>query len=366
MDDLPPAGPARPPTIYDVARAADVAPSTVSRAFSRPGRVNFETAERIRQVAARPGYRTNPLARALPTGRTSMIALVISDVTNPFYNGIIRGAQSAAAEAGYTMLLADAQESGALEREALERAVSTVEVVVLATSRMSDSAIRMTAKQRPVVVLNRAVTDVPCVITDNPRGMRRAVEHLAGLGHRRITYVAGPEASWADGMRWRSLREAAVELEVHGRRIGPFPPTVAGGAEAAAELAEHPTSAVVAYNDLVAIGLIRELTAVGARVPRDVSVIGFDNIFAAELVTPPLTTVAAPLRATGVTAVRNLLAIVRGARPHAQEPVSLPCRLVVRASTAQRRRNRTSPAWGTTSVPGSAAKASGSTEAGSR
>ncbi len=114
------------------------------------------------------------------------------------------------------MLLADAQESGALEREALERAVSTVEVVVLATSRMSDSAIRMTAKQRPVVVLNRAVTDVPCVITDNPRGMRRAVEHLAGLGHRRITYVAGPEASWADGMRWRSLREAAVELEVHG------------------------------------------------------------------------------------------------------------------------------------------------------
>ncbi len=366
MADPTPGGRERLPTIYDVARAAGVASSTVSRAFSRPGRVNFETAERIRQVAAELGYRTNPLARALPTGRTSMIALVISDVTNPFYNEIIRGAQSAAAEAGYTMLLADAQESGLVEREALERAVSTVEGVVLATSRMSDSSIRMTAKQRPVIVLNRAVTDVPSVITDNPRGARRAMEHLAELGHQRITYVAGPEASWADGMRWRSVREAAMELELHTRRLGPYPPTVAGGARAAADLAAQPTSAVVAYNDLLAIGMIRALAGMGARVPGDVSVVGFDNIFAAELVTPPLTTVAAPLRAMGRTAVGNLLAIVGGARPRSPEPVVLPCRLVVRDSTGQRRRKRTSPAWGTTSVSGSAAKASRSTDAGSR
>jgi LacI family transcriptional regulator len=224
----------------------------------------------------------------------------------------------------------------------------------------------MTAKQRPVIVLNRAIADVPCVVTDNPRGMRRAVEHLAELGHQRITYIAGPEASWADGMRWRSLREATVELELHARRIGPFAPTVAGGAQAAAELAKRPTSAAIAYNDLLAIGLIRALTSMGARIPRDVSVVGFDNIFAAELVTPALTTVAAPLAAMGLTAVRNLLAIVRGARPHAQEPVSLPCQLVVRQSTAHRRRNRTSPAWGTSSVSGSAPRTSRSTEAGSR
>lgn len=338
MDDSAPSGPARLPTIYDVARAAGVAPSTVSRAFSRPGRVNFETAERIRQVATRLGYRTNPLARALPTGRTSMIALVIADVTNPFYNEIIRGAQSAAAQAGYTMLLADAQESSALERELLERAVSMVEGLVLATSRMPDAAIRMLAKQRPVIVLNRSVADVPSVITDNARGMRLAVEHLAELGHERITYVAGPEASWADGMRWRSLREAAVDLDLHTRRIGPYPPTVAGGAQAAGDLARHPTSAVIAYNDLLAVGLIRALVAQGARIPQELSVIGFDNIFAAELVTPALTTVAAPLHTMGVTAVRNLLAIVGGARPHAGAPVGLPCRLLVRASTAEPRR----------------------------
>jgi len=358
--------PGRPPTIYDVAAAAGVASSTVSRAFARPGRVNFETAERIRRVAAELGYRANPLARALPTGRTSMTALVIADVANPFYNEIIRGAQVAAAEAGYTMLLADAQESSSLEREALERAMATVEGIVLATSRMSDSAIRMTAKQRPVVVLNRAVADVPSVVTDNPGGARRAVQHLAELGHRQITYVAGPEASWADGIRWRSLREAAAEHGLRARRIGPYAPTVAGGAEAMDDLRKQPGTAVVAYNDLVAIGLIRALTAAGVHVPREVSVVGFDNIFAAELVTPALTTVAAPLTALGLTGTRNLLAIIRGARPRSAEPVSLPSQLVVRASTAHRSRKRTSPAWGTTKVSGSAAKTSGSTAAGSR
>src|SRR5215217_6558064 len=103
------------PTIYDVARECGVAPSTVSRAFSRPGRVNAVTAERIRQTAARLGYRTNPIARALPTGRTSMIGLVVPDVTNPVYFEVIRGAEAAAAEASFTMLLADTQEQMRLE-----------------------------------------------------------------------------------------------------------------------------------------------------------------------------------------------------------------------------------------------------------
>ena len=343
------------PTIYDVARAAGVASSTVSRAFSRPGRVNFETAERIRKIAEELGYRANPLARALPTGRTSMIALVISDVTNPFYNEIIRGAQSAAAAAGYTMLLADAQESDRLEREALERALPTVEGIVLAGSRMSDSAIRVIAKQRPLIVLNRVLSDVPSVVTDNPRGMRRAVEHLVGLGHHTITYVAGPEASWADGVRWRSLKESSLlELEMNCRRIGPFRPTVAGGAEAAAEFSRHPTSAVIAYNDQLAIGLIRGLTASGVRVPQDVSVIGFDNIFASELVTPPLTTVAAPLRTEGVTAVTNLLAMTHGAHPRTGEPTVLPVKLVVRSSTGPRVRSTAAPTRGRVSAAGTA------------
>jgi LacI family repressor for deo operon, udp, cdd, tsx, nupC, and nupG len=359
------ATPVPTPTIYDVAKAAGVAPSTVSRAFSRPGRVNSETAEHIRRVAAELGYRTNPMARALATRRTSMLALVVSDVTNPFYFEIIRGAQEAAALVGYTMLLANTEESDRREREALERALPIVDGIVLASSRMSDSAIRQIAKQKPIIVLNRLVANLPSVVTDNPRGVRRAAEHLGGLRHDTITYAAGPEASWADGIRWRSLREASMELDLSVRRIGHFAPTVHGGLQAAEALRAHPTSAVLAYNDLMAIGLVRGLASVGAKVPQDVSIVGFDNIFAADLVTPGLTTVAAPLRAQGETAVRNLLAIIGGARSSGQ-PLVLPVRLVVRGSTAQRSRKRTSPAWGTTKVSGSASKAARSTVAGSR
>jgi DNA-binding LacI/PurR family transcriptional regulator len=322
------------PTIYDVARVAGVAPSTVSRAFSRPDRVNAETAERIRLVAAELGYRTNPLARALPTGRTSMIALASSDITNPYYFEIIRGAQAAAAERGYTTLLADSQESMRREREALDRAIPTVDGIVLASTRMSDSAIRMMAKQRPVIVVNRDITDVPSVVTDHPMSVRQAVDHLEELGHRRITYLAGPEAAWANGMRWRSLRTYAAERDLHVHRLGPYPPTVAGGVRAAMDFAEHRTTAVIAYNDLIAIGFIKRLTATGVQLPDEVSVVGFDNIFTSALVTPGLTTVAPPLRTLGAMAVQNLLAMIGGAQASTGHPLALPTRLYVRESTA--------------------------------
>src|SRR5690554_3413514 len=129
------------PTIYDVARAAGVAPSTVSRTFSRPGRVNAATAERIRAVAAELGYRANPLARALPTRRPRLLAPVVRVVVTPLFVDIIRGAEQAAAKAGHTLLQADRHESARAERETLERVVTLVEGVVLATSHMSDSTI---------------------------------------------------------------------------------------------------------------------------------------------------------------------------------------------------------------------------------
>lgn len=330
----------RPVTIYDVAAAAGVAPSTVSRAFSRPGRVNAETADRVRRIAGLLGYRVAPLNRPEPVGPTSIIALVISDVTNPFYNEIIGGAEAAAAEADYTMLLANTRGSADIERDALERVIPTVDGIILATTVMSDSTIRVITRQRPVLVLNRAVSDVPSIVLDTPFGMRRAAQHLAELGHHTITYAAGPEASWTDGIRWRALREAAADLQLQTRRIGPFDPTVAGGAAAADELDPHRTSAIIAYNDRMAIGLIRRLTALGVRVPDDVSVVGFDNILSAELLTPPLTTVAGPLFIMGTVAVHNLLAIIDGAHPHTGDPAVLPTRLIVRGSTAERSHRR--------------------------
>jgi DNA-binding LacI/PurR family transcriptional regulator len=338
--DRKPARARSTPTIYDVARVAGVAPSTVSRAFSRPDRVNAETAERIRVVAAELGYRTNPLARALPTGRTSMIALASSDITNPYYFEIIRGAQAAAAERGYTTLLADSQESMRREREALDRAIPTVDGIVLASTRMSDSAIRMMAKQRPVIVVNRDITDVPSVVTDHPMSVRQAVDHLEELGHRRITYLAGPEAAWANGMRWRSLRTYTAERDLHVHRLGPYPPTVAGGVRAAMDFAHHRTTAVIAYNDLIAIGFVKRLTAMGVRLPEEVSVVGFDNISTSALVTPGLTTVAPPLRTLGAMAVQNLLAMIGGAHASTGHPLALPTRLYLRESTAPPPRRR--------------------------
>lgn len=363
----------RRPTIYDVAREAGVAASTVSRAYSRPGRVNAETARAIFAAADRIGYRAARITGSLGR-RTGAVQLTVSDITNPFYNEIIKGADEAARAAGYALLLADTSESGPIERAAVERSLELVEGVVLASSRMSDSAIRMIAKQKPLVLLNRQLPEVSCLITDNPRGVRRAAEHLGTLGHDTITYLAGPESSWAEGVRWRALREAGHELGLRVRRIDPGAgPTMVTGYRAAERVLAEGATAVLAYNDQLAVGLMKGVAASGRRVPADVSVIGFDNVLLAEVVEPPLTTVAAPMRMAGRTAVGNVLALAAGA--HADgETLTLPVRLIERASTgppgggqpAGRSRNSISPARGTTRVSGSAANASGSIDAGSR
>jgi LacI family transcriptional regulator len=305
-------------------------------------------------VAEELGYHANPIARALTTTKSHILALMVSDVANPFYSELIRGAQQAASEEGYLVLLADAQESAELERAALERLIPIVDGIVIGSSRMSDSGLRTIAKQIPLVVLNRELTDVPSVVTDNVAGMRAAVEHLHDLGHTSITYVAGPEASWADGARWRALRDAAVAQGVHSHRIGPFPPTFEGGLTCGADLLANLPTAAVCYNDLVAVGVVATLRHAGVRVPYDVSVVGFDDILTSRLVSPPLTTVASPMRYMGGTAVRNLLALTRGAHATAGRAFVMPVKLRVRGSTGQRRRKRTSPALGTTSVSGSA------------
>ncbi|GEL46196.1 LacI family transcriptional regulator [Cellulomonas hominis] len=324
--------PTRAPTIYDVAEAAGVAPSTVSRTFARPGRVNSRTAERIRAAATELGYRTTPVAQAPATSRTGMIAVLVSDLANPIHAELLRGAQVAASAAGYGVLVEDTREDAVTERGIAERIVPLVEGVLLSSSRMSDAAIRGIAKQRPVVVLNRGLTDVACVVADEERGTRRAVEHLGEAGHRDLAYVAGPDASWPNGARWRAFSDACHELSLTGRRIGPFDPTFAGGFEAALALSGARATGVVVFNALMAVGVIRGLQQAGLRVPEDVSVVGFDDVLIGQVVSPALTTVSTPLQAMGATALRNLLALVNGARSHGR-PVVVPARLMPRDSS---------------------------------
>jgi DNA-binding LacI/PurR family transcriptional regulator len=325
------------PTIYDVARAAGVAASTVSRAFARPGRVNAATAARIFTAAEELGYRSGWLSGLVPRSRTGSLALVVTDITNPYYGDIIHGAHEAAGELGYTVLLLHTQEDAQLEREWTGRELQGVEGVLLASSRMSDQAIRMMAKQKPVVVFNRRLPEVPSILVDNAGGVRRAVEHLAGLGHGSITYVAGPESSWTDGARWQGLRAATYELDIRLRRLGPCnSPTLQAGFARTGEIAAQGATAVVAFNDMVAIGVVKGLRSLGLDVPDDVSVVGFDNTLLAEITEPELTTVAAPLHAMGATGVRNLVTMVGGAVP-SREPLLMPVRLVVRGSTGQRK-----------------------------
>ncbi|GMA33394.1 LacI family DNA-binding transcriptional regulator [Litorihabitans aurantiacus] len=326
------------PTIYDVARAAGVAPSTVSRALSRPGRVSTATAEKVHAAALELGYRRASVGPVLTSVPTRMLAMVVADIGNPQFVDVVRGATAAAEAAGYTMLLVDAQESDVREREAASTFLDAVDGLILTSPRLSDSGIRGIAKRRPVIVLNRIVSGLPSVLTDGARGVRRAAEHLGQLGHREITYVAGPEASWADGVRWRGLEEAGLELDMRVRRIGPNAPTVEGGARAARRWAQRPTTAVVAFNDVMAVGFVRGLRALGVAVPGEVSVVGFDNSAIGALTAPSLTSVASPLQLQGSTAVRNLLAIVGGARSSG-EPVLLPVKLVVRDSTARAARS---------------------------
>lgn len=323
------------PTIYDVATEAGVAASTVSRAFSNPGRVNATTARTVFEAAERIGYRSDAI-RGRVGAHTRALALVVNDTSNPFYDEIITGATDAAREAGYVLLILHTREDPDYERTLLEGCIDLVEGIVFASTRLGEVALRNVAKRRPVVLLNRRMPEVSCLVVDNARGVRRAAEHLGTLGHGSIGYLPGPVSSWADGARWRALREAGHELELGVRRVGEHcdKPTIRAGFAAAADVIADDVTAVQTYNDALAIGLLRGLHAQGVRVPHDISVVGFDNIQLSQLVDPMLTTVAAPLRAQGRTGVGNLLALVKGRAKHA-ETLEMPVKLVVRQTTAR-------------------------------
>ncbi|MBC6495703.1 MULTISPECIES: LacI family DNA-binding transcriptional regulator [Microbacterium] len=325
-------------TIYDIAELAGVNPSTVSRALSKPGRISKKTEERIRLAADRLDFQFNPMARALPTGRSHTIGLMVADITNPVIFGIVRGAEHTAAAAGYTLVIAESQESGEAEAEAVSRLLPSVDGLILATTRLADERILRLAERKPVILINRQVDGVVGVLPEVEQGVADLVAHLADLGHRSIAYLSGPETSWISRRRWEAMLDAAERLGLAVVEIGPHMPTIDGGREALRRVQASRATAVIAFNDLMAIGLIQAASAAGILVPDGLSIAGFDDIFGSELIVPALTTVRAQLQLAGERAVGKVLE----ALGDATEPVSddpLATTLVVRGSTGRAARS---------------------------
>lgn len=321
-----------PATIRDVANASGVHMSTVSRTFSAPHLVNPETRSRVLAVAERLGYRPNRAARALITGRTHNLGLIVADIANPFFPPLIKAAEGQARLRDRYIFVADTSEDPFAEEELVRAMAKQVDGVLLCSPRMSNSLIEQLSREVPLVVVNRAIAGLPCVVMDVAQGARGAIEHLVGLGHSRLVLLGGPRGSWTSReirkAAQAAARAAAVELTV----LSPNAPTEEGGHAAAEQVVRDGATAVLAYNDLMAVGLIEGLDALGAAVPADVSVVGIDDIELARRTRPKLTTVATPTSAAGRTAVDMLL-------PHGEDrpataQVSLQTELVVRDSTA--------------------------------
>lgn len=321
-------------TVYDVAREAGVSVATVSRAFGRPDRVNARTREHVLAVASRIGYQPNPVARALASARKDAIGVIVSDIANPHFFGVIRGAGRQAAAAEVSMVLGETEHEPETERILIGRLRGTVDGFVLAASRMTNDDIRDLARSMPVALVDRELAGVPSVIIEHDSGTRQIAEHLASLGHRSIAFLAGPRTSWSGAKRWQSIAAAAEQLELDATRLGPFNPTIAGGAAAADAALVSGATAVIAFNDLLALGVIQRLAERGVRVPDQLSVVGYDNIFGADFSNPPLTTLGGPTGQAGRVAVDLVLRMIREpGRPTANTRLVVPSQLTIRGSS---------------------------------
>lgn len=320
-------------TIRDVARAVGVSISTVSRSLSSPDGVAEETRLRVQDAARTMGYHPNRSARGLITGRTSCIGLVVPDLENPFFASICKGVQARARLMGHAVFIADAEEDAAVEADVIRSLLQQVDGLILCSPRGSDLAVERFAREKPLVLVNRRVGEVPALTFDNGGGVRAAVRHLMALGHRRIAYAGGPSTSWSDGKRAAALRavaERSSDLDVI--ELGNFPPFVAGGVQAADLAIASEASAVMAFNDLMAVGVLDRLRQRGVRVPQDVSVTSFDDIPIAGLTSPALTTVNFPRAQMGRDSVDVLMDVLgRAVDTHPMQEV--PVHLVVRSST---------------------------------
>jgi DNA-binding LacI/PurR family transcriptional regulator len=330
-----------PVSIIDLARIAQVSPSTVSRALQDNPRISPERRAEIQALAERLGYRPSQVARSLVTGRTHTLGVVASDVTDPFVAEVLKGVEAAAREAGYGVLIAMSNRNPAEEIEAAEILLDhQVDGLIVISSRAPERYARFgdEGERVPLVLLNNEQPgpNIYSVRMDNEAGAREAVTYLHALGHRRIGFVAGPEGGRSSRERLSGYRQgiracgldASDELIRHGAGL---PEDGHAALDAFLRLAQPPT-AVLCYNDLTALGLLAAAARAGLRVPGDLSVVGYDNIPLSAFAVPPLSTVEQPKAAMGRAAIEVCLAALGG------EPISeriLSGQLVLRESAGQ-------------------------------
>lgn len=319
-------------TIRDVARQAGVSIATVSRALNSSDLVAGPTRDRVVAAARMLGYQPNRAARGRRLGPGGLIGVLAPDLANPFFLGLLKGVQTQARGAGRHVLVADSAEDAEAEAALIRLITRQADGLVLLSSRLDPPRLRALTGPCRTVLVNRVLPGFPSVLLDFEDGMRQTAGHLAALGHRRCGYAGGPVESFADLERRRGLAAGAEQGGLRLIYLGAFSPGRLSGARVADLAVAAGVTCVIAFNDLMALGVLGRLRELGVRVPAEMSVTGFDDILPASLGTPGLTTVAAPLTEAGRTAVMLLHRGDEHAGPDPRGHI-LPVRLVARGST---------------------------------
>jgi len=328
-------------TIADVAREASVSMMTVSRVINNKDDVSPATRKRVLQAIEHLRYRPSGIARGLATQHTGTLGLVVPDIANPFFAEIARGVDHVAHAESYNVFLCNTEEDQDRELAVLNSlAEKWVDGIVLCSSRLdNESLIQVTHSHPAVVLVNRRLgtdaTGVSTVRVDDFTGGRIATEHLLKRNHRAIGFLTGPAGSHSGQWRVQGYQEALRRADVTFKPawMQPCSPVAAAGCKAAKDLmSAHPSiTALLCYNDLVAVGALKACAELGLKVPEDVAVVGFDNIPLSAMVTPPLTTCHIPRYEMGTKAVELLLGHISHSVDEMREVILQPS-LVVRAS----------------------------------
>ncbi|HEX7588857.1 MAG TPA: LacI family DNA-binding transcriptional regulator [Anaerolineae bacterium] len=332
------------PSLVDISRHAKVSPATVSRVLNNTAPVRETVRARVLNSVNTLGYET-PSTRISSSGLKNTIALIIPDILNPFFPEVVRGIQDEASTDGLLPLLLDTAENPQSEQQFLRMLASQpIRGVIVCGSRISiDDLIPLHSRQSfPMVVLNRTVrhSEISCIMVDMENATYRATRHLLDLNHTRIAYLPGPSTSEASQTRRRGVVKALADagLTLREQWCPASFPNVDGGFQAMSALlalsrAERPT-AVIAYNDTMALGVLHAIRANHLNVPDDISLIGMDDIVMAAHSNPPLTTIAQPKYRLGRLAMQILRRMMKGNPPPEDGYTLVESSLIIRESTA--------------------------------